>query len=188
MGKTDNSRIPARSSYIQTLTDPKDTMPATEELFLSAALNAWNQWTTRLSAFIETLTDQELLTPVAPGKNRAVYILGHLLVVNDAMILQLRLGEPSHADLIATFLTQPDGAVADLPPLATLRADWKALNARLDTLLTQLTPAQWLERHALVSEEDFAREPHRNRLSLLLSRTSHNAYHLGQLRLRTKSE
>jgi hypothetical protein len=32
-----------------------------------------------------------------------------------------------------------------------------------------------------VTEEDFANEPHRNRLAILLSRTSHASYHLGQL-------
>jgi hypothetical protein len=33
----------------------------------------------------------------------------------------------------------------------------------------------------MVSEEDFAKEPHRNRFTLLLSRTGHLAFHLGQV-------
>jgi hypothetical protein len=164
------------------------TIQSTEEIFVTTALKAWDQWTSRLSQFIDSLTDEQLLSPVAPGRNRAIYILGHLLVVNDAIISQLRLGESKHADLAAIFLTQPDGAVAELPSIHSLRDDWKALNAHLDTFFRELTPAQWLERHALVSEEDFAKDPTRNRLSILHSRTSHNAYHLGQLRLITKSE
>jgi len=102
------------------------------------------------------------------------------------MISQLRLGDSKHADLAETFLKQPDGAVETLPSLAELRQSWKDLNARLTTLFGQLTPAEWVERHALVSEEDFAKEPHRNRLAIFLSRVSHTAYHFGQLRLMPK--
>jgi len=38
-------------------------------------------------------------------------------------------------------------------------------------------------RHTAVSEEDFEREPHRNRFTVLLGRTTHLAYHLGQATL-----
>ena len=34
-----------------------------------------------------------------------------------------------------------------------------------------------------VSEEDFEREPHRNRFGVLLGRTAHLAYHMGQAAL-----
>jgi len=127
-----------------------------------------------------------MLVDIAPGKNRPIYLLGHLLVVNDSMIPQLRLGEPSHAHLREVFLSQPDRAVAELPATSDIRQDWKNLNIRLGGLFAELSPSQWLERHALVSEEDFSREPHRNRLSILLSRTSHTSYHLGQLMLMAK--
>ncbi len=40
--------------------------------------------------------------------------------------------------------------------------------------------AEWLQRHAAVSGEDFAKDPLRNRFSILLSRTNHLSYHLGQ--------
>jgi DinB family protein len=159
---------------------------ATEELFVTTALKSWDQWVGRASQFFDSLSDEQMLTEIAPGKNRPVYLLGHLLVVNDAMIPQLRLGEPSHSDLRETFLVQPDRAVDNLPPIAELRQNWKDLDARLTTLFAQLTPAEWLERHALVSEEDFAKEPHRNRLAIFLSRVSHSAYHLGQLRLQPR--
>jgi len=32
----------------------------------------------------------------------------------------------------------------------------------------------------VVSEEDFAKEPHRNRFTMLLGRTAHLGFHLGQ--------
>jgi len=37
----------------------------------------------------------------------------------------------------------------------------------------------WLARHTAVSEEDFAKDPSRNRFAVLLSRTNHLSYHLG---------
>jgi len=158
----------------------------TEEILITTALKSWDQWVGRTGQFFDSLSDEQMLTAIAPGKNRPIYLLGHLLVVNDAMISQLRLGESSHADLAETFVKQPDGAAEVLPPLAELRQSWKDLNARLTALFEQLTPAEWLERHALVSEEDFAKEPHRNRLAIFLSRVGHTAYHLGQLKLQPR--
>ena len=156
---------------------------AIDQLFVTTALNAWDQWTSRATKIFDSLTDEQLFTPIAPGKNRPIYLLGHLLVVNDALIAQMRLGEPNHSHLRETFITQPDGAVADLPGTEELRTWWKASTDRLNQLFHELTPAQWLERHSTISEEDFAKEPHRNRLALLLSRISHTSYHLGQLLL-----
>jgi uncharacterized damage-inducible protein DinB len=157
-----------------------------ESIFVTTALTAWKQWTDRLTKTVESVSDEKLLAEIAPGKNRLIYILGHLIAVNDAMMAQLRLGDPQYAHLWDPFVSKPDHAVADLPSVTELRQNWKDLNARLDTAFQQLTPDQWLERHSAVSEEDFAKEPHRNRLAILLSRTSHSAYHLGQLMLAAK--
>jgi hypothetical protein len=43
-----------------------------------------------------------------------------------------------------------------------------------------------LRRHNAVSEEDYAKDPTRNRLAVLLSRTNHMSYHLGQITLALK--
>jgi hypothetical protein len=44
-----------------------------------------------------------------------------------------------------------------------------------------LSTEDWLSRHTAVSEEDFAKEPHRNKLNILVSRTTHLAGHTGQM-------
>ncbi len=162
------------------------TALATEELFVTTALKSWDQWISRAGKFFDSLSDDEMLAEIVPGKNRPVYLLGHLIVVNDSMIPQLRLGEASYADLREAFVIQPDRAVAELPPTPVLRQNWKDLNTRLNSLFAQLAPTEWLERHATVSEDDFAKEPHRNRLAILFSRTNHASHHLGQLMLRAK--
>jgi hypothetical protein len=157
-----------------------------EEIFTATALTSWNQWMGRADKFVDSLPDEKFFLEVAPGKNRVIYIVGHLIAVNDAMIPQLRLGEASHPELRETFITQPDRAVADLPAPAELRRIWKDVHTRLDRSFKELTPAQWLERHSSVSEEDFAKEPHRNRLAIVVSRTAHVGYHAGQLLLLPK--
>ena len=44
---------------------------------------------------------------------------------------------------------------------------------------------EWFTRHANITEADFPKEPHRNRLNVLLSRTTHLSNHRGQLTLLT---
>jgi hypothetical protein len=51
------------------------------------------------------------------------------------------------------------------------------------TGFSKLSVADWLQKHGAVSEEDFLLEPHRNRFTVLLGRTTHIAYHLGQAKL-----
>ena len=157
-----------------------------EAIFVTTAIKAWEVWVSRTSKFLASRRDADLNLEIAPGKNRALYVLGHLIAVNDSMVPHLRLGETSYPELREPFVVQPDRATADLPTASELRAKWTDLNLRLDALFAELTPAQWLERHATVTEEDFAHEPHRNRLAILSSRTSHVAYHMGQLVLMPK--
>ena len=156
------------------------------ESFVKAALLAWASNSKRLNTFFSSLTDEELFAEVAPGKNRGVYLLGHLTAVNDMMLPLLGFGNREFPQLDNAFITNPDHAVKDLPPIPELRAHWAAGNDLLTRHFNSLTPDQWLERHTMVSEEDFAKEPHRNRFSVLLSRTNHLSYHLGQLILLKK--
>jgi hypothetical protein len=157
-----------------------------EETFASTVLKSWENWVGRVNQLFASLTDEEMLRQITPGKNRPIYLLGHLIAVNDSMIPQLRLGEANYSHLRKPFIEDPDRGVSEFPPIAELRQNWTDLNARLDSLFKQLSPTQWLERHATVSEEDFSKEPHRNRLAILLSRTNHTSYHLGQLMLRIR--
>jgi hypothetical protein len=156
------------------------------QIFVTTALKSWDVWTGRAGKLFDSFTDEQMQAEIAPGKNRAYYLLGHLIAVNDAMIPQLRLGEPDYAHLRAPFIDSKDKAVPDTIPVAELRLAWKIVHEKLNTHFEQLSPAEWLERHATVSEEDFAKEPHRNRLAILMSRAGHVSYHIGQLMLLSK--
>lgn len=58
-----------------------------------------------------------------------------------------------------------------------------ALDSVLATHFQSCTADEWLTRHNAVSEENFSKEPHRNKLNVVLSRTNHLANHLGQMLL-----
>jgi hypothetical protein len=68
-----------------------------------------------------------------------------------------------------------------MPSLADLRKYWNDVNETLASGFNSMQPHEWLQRHTSVSEEDFAKEPHRNRLNVLVSRTNHLSSHYGQL-------
>ena len=118
---------------------------------------------------------------MAPGRNTGTYLLGHLTAVHDRMLQLLGFGKQLHPELDDAFLTSPDKSGKEMPSVAELRNHWKEVNAELAKQFSNLQPEEWLKKHTSVSDEDFAREPHRNRMSVLVSRTNHISYHLGQL-------
>jgi hypothetical protein len=95
----------------------------------------------------------------------------------------LGLGERLHPELDAIFVSSPDKAGAQLPPVGELKKYWDEVNGNLLLRFASLSEAEWLQRHNAVSDEDYAKDPMRNRLAVLLSRTTHMSYHLGQITL-----
>jgi hypothetical protein len=98
-------------------------------------------------------------------------------------IATLGLGERLHPELDEVYISNPDRALPDPVSAADLRRAWSEVNGKLTAAFEKLTPAQWLEKHTAVSDEDFAKDPTRNRLAVLMSRTSHVAFHTGQAAL-----
>ncbi|WP_263366759.1 DinB family protein [Edaphobacter bradus] len=152
-------------------------------LFIDTVLNSWKQAIERATKTFDSLTAEDLQREIAPGRNRAYYLLGHLTATSDRLIPLLRVGDRLHPELDEAFLENSDRSRPDPISAPELKKAWHEVNEKLTAALTKLKPEEWLERHAAVSEEDFAKEPLRNRLAVLISRTTHAAYHLGQLRL-----
>ena len=155
-----------------------------EQIIIESALMSWTSNVARATKDFVDLSEEDGQKVVAPGRNRIIYLLGHLTAVHDAMIPLLRAGERLYPELADVFIKKPDRAVADLPPLEDLKNFWATVNSRLLGLMQQdASLSWWAERHASASEEDFQANPNRNRLSILLSRTNHLSYHLGQIAL-----
>lgn len=157
-----------------------------EQTVIASTVHAWKLNVERADKVFAGLTEQQLLTEVAPGRNRLVYLWGHLTAVHDAMLPLLGLGDRLHPELDAAFLTAADKAVGMLPTAAEITDYWGEVNRRLLAGFGNFTASDWTQKHTAVSEEDFAANPLRNRLSILLSRTNHLAYHLGQSALAPK--
>jgi hypothetical protein len=154
-----------------------------QQLMVQMALTAWNQQLKRMTDTFNSLSDEQLMQEVAPGKNRAIYLLGHMAAVHDRMAPLLGIGERQFPELDPIFISSPDKAVATLPDTATLRNAWAQANEALTNQLGSLSAEGWFQRHTQMTDEDFAKDPARNRLSVLMSRTSHIASHQGQLAL-----
>ena len=154
-----------------------------KELSTTLALNGWNSHVKRVDILLGKLSDEQLGNEVSPGRNRGIYLLGHLAAVHDMMLPLLGLGDALNTGYHTPFVSKADKEVSGLPSVTELRAYWQKVNAELATRFAALKADDWYARHTAVSEEDFKKEPHRNRLSVLLSRTTHMAYHLGQMAL-----
>ena len=151
-----------------------------EELLTTTAVNTWKLIIGRFSKGIAPLTEEQLQQQVAPGRNRLLYLVGHLTAVHDRMFPLLDLGERLHPELDDVYITSPDKTHPDPLSATDLKQAWTDVNAKLTAAFEKLTPEEWLQKHTTVSDEDFAKDPTRNRLAILLSRTSHAAFHSGQ--------
>jgi DinB superfamily len=154
-----------------------------EEMLTNAAVSSWKITVGRLSKRIAALDDAQLQQQVAPGKNRLFYLVGHLTAVHDRMFPLLGLGETLYPQLDEVYLTNPDGALADPISAEELKNAWNDVNEKLTAAFEALTPQEWLQKHTQVSDEDFAKDPSRNRLAVFLSRTNHVSFHTGQFAL-----
>jgi hypothetical protein len=156
------------------------------ELPVKVAINSWRLVVERADKIFSKLTEDQLLGEVAPGKNRVIYLWGHLIAIHDAMFSILGLGPRLHPDLDAIFIDNSDKAVAEIPSAGQLKQYWDEVNGKLLSQFQSLSPDEWLLRHRAMSEEDYAKDPTRNRLAVLLSRTNHLSHHLGQVALALK--
>lgn len=150
-------------------------------VFIKMVLDAWHGRIKETDALLANLSDAQLMQETAPGRNRGVYLLGHLVAVHDGMLPLLGFGAKAYPQLGEPYVDQPDKAVPDAASVADLRAYWKITNATLAHHFAKMQPEEWFQRHNSVSAEDFAKEPHRNKLNIVINRTGHLAYHLGQM-------
>jgi hypothetical protein len=151
-----------------------------EGSYVALGLKVWKTQIGRADKLFGSLSSEEVLREIAPGRNRLLYLWGHLTAIHDAMLPLLELGERLHPEFDAAFVTNPDKSRPDIPSHERVRRAWNVVNAGLWKGFEKMSWSDWLQRHSAVSEEDFAKDPSRNRFAILLSRTNHLSYHLGQ--------
>jgi hypothetical protein len=160
--------------------DREKVRMTTEELMAATVVASWKQIVGRVSAMVEAYPSERFEVQIAPGKNRVRYLIGHLTALNDRLFPALGLGERLHPELDEAYVANPDGARPDPISVEELKKAWVEVNGRLTAAFEAMPLADWLQRHTAVSEEDFAKEPLRNRLAMVLSRVNHVSFHAGQ--------
>ena len=161
--------------------EPTNNQQIQTELTIQMILTAWESHYKRIDKLFKTLSEEQLMNEVAPGRNRGVYLLGHQTAVTDHMLPLLGFGEKLYPELTKTFIDSPDNKELEMPSITKLLAYWDAVNTKLSNHINNMTTADWFQKHTAVSDEDFIKEPYRNKLNIIISRTNHQGYHIGQL-------
>src|SRR5256885_14019785 len=112
-----------------------------EELYLGVALIGWKGNIERSDKVFSGLGDQEVLKEIAPGKNRLIYLWGHLTATHDAMLPLLGIGQRLHPDFDVAFISNPDKTQAGIPSVELFRNAWREPNDRLFEGFASLSPA-----------------------------------------------
>jgi hypothetical protein len=152
-----------------------------DQLILKMVFDRWNASLGNFDKLLNSLTDEQLQKEIAPGKNRGTYLLGHLVAVHDDMLILLDMGGKLYPEFHKIFITSPDKSVAEMPSAQELRICWNKHCETLKEKFAGLQPEEWFGKHTAVSAEDFIKEPYRNKLNIVLTRTTHLNYHTGQL-------
>ena len=156
-----------------------DSISNEKELFVKMVIDAWDAQNSKVDQLLEELSDKQLKAENAPGKNTGVYLIGHLTAVSDGLLPILGISERLYPQLEEVFLKNPEKSDLEKPSIADLKNFWRNVNLKIKGYFNEMKAEDWFGKHVAVS--DFAKEPHRNKLNVLLSRTTHQSYHLGQL-------
>jgi len=144
-------------------------------------ISAWDNYNARVEKLLNQLTAEELQAETAPARNSGIYLIGHLIAVSDGLFPILGWGEKLYPSLEEIFLKNPDKSGLEKPSLRELKEYWATVNKKLKENIQKMQPDEWFEKHNSVSAEDFEKEPYRNKLNIIITRTGHTSYHLGQL-------
>jgi DinB superfamily len=154
-----------------------------ENSLINTSIRNWNEQNKRLLSLLNTLNEDQLENQIAPGKNSGKYLLGHLAAINYNMMPLFGLGGNPLPELDDIFIKAPDKKVEHSYTVNALKEIVLQSIQKLNENIAGISEADWLDRHSNVSPEEFIHQPHRNKINVLISRTLHLAYHLGQLSL-----
>ena len=122
-----------------------------EQRLIDGALRAWKFNEERIDKFFGPLSEEQLQQEIMAGRNRLIYLWGHIAAVNDALFPLLGLGPKRYPDLDTMFLKNPDRTVSEIYSGRRVAAAADEINRGLWTAFTQWTPDEWLQKHTTVS-------------------------------------
>jgi hypothetical protein len=139
-----------------------------------------------MQKIFDGISDENYNRPITPNGNSPSWILGHLTEADDALLELFAIGSRKYPELKTVYNHERGKNQTGHLTKTDLFAKWKVINDELSKAFKSWNESDWLSRHTAVSEEDFKKEPHRNKLNVMLSRVSHRASHLGQIAMQPK--
>jgi uncharacterized damage-inducible protein DinB len=150
------------------------------KLAIEQVLAEWQKQNKRVDDMFSKLSADQFNSEIAPGKNTGTYLLGHLIAVNDNILTFLG-AERSYAHYDEMFVKNPDKSGFAFPSLEELKTAWNKVNEALAKHFASLSTEEWFTKHTAVSQADFEANPQRNKLNIVINRTNHQSYHVGQM-------
>jgi hypothetical protein len=129
-----------------------------EGSYAALGLKVWKAQIERADNLFGSLSSEDVLREIAPGKNRLLYLWGHLTAIHDAMLPLLGMGERLYPEFDVAFVSNPDKSQAAIPSHEQVRQAWKTVNGELSKGFEKMCWSDWVQRHTAVSEEDFAKD------------------------------
>jgi uncharacterized damage-inducible protein DinB len=153
---------------------------------LEICLLQWDVYNRRLFKTLETLSEENFHKPIVSGGNSASWLLGHLADTDDALLELFAIRTRLFPELAQIYHHERGNNQAGHLSKADLLVKSKTITTELDKAFKSMSEQDWHSRHQAVTEEDFKKEPHRNKLNVMLSRVWHKASHLGQIAMLPK--
>lgn len=136
-----------------------------------------------IGGWLNSLTDENLKTEVAPGQNHGVYILGHLIVSDDDFSGYMGKGDYLYPDYRKMFgqnskCLSPE----NYPPVPELREAWRKVCEKNQKIYEELTDEELEQYHAIPQDPAHPENDYfRTKARIIMAWQLHQAYHVGQL-------
>ena len=153
---------------------------------LDICLLQWNAYNKRIQKKLDSISEEKFNTPIVAGGNSPSWLMGHLADTDDALLELFGIRKRLFPELAKIYHHEKGTNQTGHLTKDELKVKWSSILAELDSAFKTWSESDWHSRHMAVSEEDFKKEPHRNKLNVMLSRVTHKASHLGQIDMQTK--
>ena len=99
-----------------------------EGSYAALGLKIWKSQIERADKLFGGFSSEEVLREIAPGRNRLLYLWGHLTAIHDAMLPLLGLRERLHPEFDVAFVANPDKSQTAIPSHEEIRRAWNTVN------------------------------------------------------------
>ncbi len=154
-----------------------------KQIAIKMITDNWNVMVSKVNNIVNTYTDDELELPVAPEKNKVKWIIGHLAAVNDLTLSILGVSEVTNPKQANRFTKTPFNKAQNLISIKEIKEYWFKTSELINSGTKKFSANDWFQKHNSITAEEFVKEPHRNKLNVLMGRANHISHHIGQMSL-----